>query len=312
MKKLFAALLVLCLVVSGTMVFEKQYAKASCNEGFYKISTDDPIWETFETVDEMREAVYLDVSVFTDLSTQEVLRAVLEYPLISDVFAYEDNSIGIRRVSAYCTALRVLLHRKDVKSVIRDAYSNIAEVKAHICAPIVNVDIAEMVIERILDYYGMRMSINSADIQSTVETPNGTRVLVYIRTELSKEDREKINEDVQKAYPRATLISGSSRKYNCHSYAWYSQSIMNGYWMNDPTAYMTDGSYTKVTQINMANVIYYYTSGLEHSAVLVETSGPNVSAAIVKSKWGQGPLMQHSVRYCPYAASKISYWKRNK
>lgn len=34
-----------------------------------------------------------------------------------------------------------------------------------------------------------------------------------------------------------TIISNGNCKYNCYSYAWYSQSTSNIYWIDDPLAY---------------------------------------------------------------------------
>ncbi|NCE63148.1 hypothetical protein D1159_00785 [Pseudoflavonifractor sp. 524-17] len=47
-------------------------------------------------------------------------------------------------------------------------------------------------------------------------------------------------------------LSRATPSYNCHSYAWYSQSISNNYWINDPKPYMNDGSYSKYASPKMA------------------------------------------------------------
>lgn len=37
----------------------------------------------------------------------------------------------------------------------------------------------------------------------------------------------------------ATRRATPTVKYNCHSYAWYSQSTANKHWMNSPSKYMS-------------------------------------------------------------------------
>ena len=64
-----------------------------------------------------------------------------------------------------------------------------------------------------------------------------------------------------------TIISNGNCKYNCYLYAWYSQSTSNIYWIDDPLAYMTDGSYSRVIT----------------SAAIDEP----LATRIVTSKWGK-------------------------
>ena len=105
-------------------------------------------------------------------------------------------------------------------------------------------------------------------------------------------------------------IANPTVKYNCHSYAWYSQSTSNPYWVNDPTPFLTDGSYYVVNKTNAGvgdRVVYYNSvngtySQPNHSAVI--TSYTNTSNSqrefTLKSKWGMSGLYQHSLTNCPY------------
>ncbi|RVU98458.1 hypothetical protein EII22_01220 [Coriobacteriales bacterium OH1046] len=104
-------------------------------ERFYSISFDDPQWKTFETTGDMRDAVALDEGRFDDVPTEEVLRAVLEYPLIGDIFAFGTTGLGIERVSEHCTALRVFLERDDACDVLSRAISNTEQAASSVQAP---------------------------------------------------------------------------------------------------------------------------------------------------------------------------------
>lgn len=122
MKKFFTAILsilfVLCLLLTFPVSSsDNTYQK---NKSYYTVSFDDSVWKTYQTTAEMRAAVHLDEDVLKDKSTEEVLRATLEYPLIGDLFAFSTTELAVRRVSEHCTALRILVQREDVYSVLMD------------------------------------------------------------------------------------------------------------------------------------------------------------------------------------------------
>lgn len=150
------------------------------------------------------------------------------------------------------------------------------------------------------------------DTFATVKTPNGSSVEVIKRTFSASESASAYNYTVTN-YPNATIVSNATTNYNCHSYAWYSQSTSNVYWMNDPGKYMSDGSYTKVgtspTALNQ-KVCYTQYPLIEpfiHSGIVYSIG----STVILTSKWGggAGPLVRHNVSYSPYGGTPI-YFKR--
>ena len=60
-------------------------------------------------------------------------------------------------------------------------------------------------------------------------------------------------------YPNATRLSTATLKYNCHSYAWYSQDVeTNDYWMNNPSNFYLDYSYCTVSTPQLGDIICYY------------------------------------------------------
>jgi len=108
------------------------------------------------------------------------------------------------------------------------------------------------------------------------------------------------------AYPYATFVYNSSNCYNCHSFAWYSSSPSNTYWMDDPSAYMSDGSYTSTSSVYDASRVYYYSS--DHSAKVYSASPYGLAGSDLISKWGQGPVMIHTPYYGPYSGN-VSLWR---
>ncbi len=149
-----------------------------------------------------------------------------------------------------------------------------------------------------------------ADYASTVTTPGGTSVSVLVRTpDLTSAQKTAINNQFKSAYPGATYLGGSTKKYNCHSYAWHQQSTSNGYWMNNPSPYWGDGSYSNVTALSTNDKIIYANSSnvISHSAVYK-------GGIEMISKWGQAPLFRHNFNDCPYWANgdrKLFVFRRN-
>ena len=88
-----------------------------------------------------------------------------------------------------------------------------------------------------------------------------------------------------------TIIAPSSKKYNCHAYAWHVSEGGNYAWIGyyphegDESIYWTDGSYEAVSEANATKVSYAYAG--EHSAIRTETPGYYIS------KWADGPLIYH-------------------
>jgi hypothetical protein len=151
-----------------------------------------------------------------------------------------------------------------------------------------------------------RPAVRSAlDYYSWVYTPNGTAVeVIVVESELSSSQIAYLNQYVEQNYPNATRETNASRRYNCHSYAWYSQSTSNIRWMNQKTStlyspnlarYWNDGSYTfwHPPYALFSNMKLFWSEG-DHSGIIVGTSN------YVRSKWGQLPRMYHARNYSPY------------
>ncbi len=92
---------------------------------FYDLSTEDPEWTQNPSTAAHRRALHLDESVFTDLPTEEVLRAVMEYPFVTDLLAFDMPQKAVERVSRHCTALKVLMQRPDALAVVEEAEKDV-------------------------------------------------------------------------------------------------------------------------------------------------------------------------------------------
>ena len=146
------------------------------------------------------------------------------------------------------------------------------------------------------------------DSLGTVKTPRGSTVAVHVTSyELTSAQITSYNNYVRQSYPSASRETNASRKYNCHSYAWYSTATTNIRWMDDPgdDKYMTDGSYTPWS----APRPFY--DGMKLTWRSDDHSGINVGqGTYVRSKWGQLPRMYHGATYTPYDdSSRYPYYR---
>lgn len=143
----------------------------------------------------------------------------------------------------------------------------------------------------------------------TVTTPNGTSVTVWrYDNDFTSADKASVNAYWDNLYPNATRLRSATPYYNCHSYAWYSTATSNRYWMNYPTAYMSDGSYTHITSNILVNDKLYYSSA-SHSGIVTYVGNSGFGNLRVTSKWGAAGLYNHWYNDCPYSTTSLSNWR---
>lgn len=160
-------------------------------------------------------------------------------------------------------------------------------------------------------------------------------LIFYISTPKSFESlkvikyRDDISDEAKETYTRAAdavstnniRVAGATRKYNCHSYAWYSQNTnTNEYCMPSPKLYYTDGSYEKVEGTpKRGDIICYFDNRKDinesfedwnmHSGIVIDVlSSPSnnlcgsSNTVLVISKWGSAGVYIHNGYECPYTS----------
>lgn len=266
-----------------------------------KVDADD---KNAMTIDRM-EALNFGIEEVRDADTETLLDLCLNNFFIC-VIVFHDNALdGLDFFTKHFTPAQLVLGRDDASSVIINklkADEKLSwEQKVFLETLLVAVkqnsksfnSLWEGEIDSILDY------------TTYVYTPMGTQVTVeYRTTELSNSVIQEINDDIATYWPNVVELDGPTRKYNCHSYTWYSHSTSNTYHMADPSAYMTDGSYIAVAS-NYSSLTYIYYYYGNHSALRLAGS------TNVRSKWGDAGLYIHAPGYCPYDDSVLTYWKLN-
>ena len=143
MKRILSALLALMLLLSlaacanpspsesdETIVdlhtaLEKVQESYDRDRCFYDYGPEDPEWTQNPSAAAHRRALHLDESVFTDLPTEEVLRAVMEYPMLIELISGNTPQEGVELLSRDCTAMRVLMQRPDALAVVEEAEKDV-------------------------------------------------------------------------------------------------------------------------------------------------------------------------------------------
>ena len=271
----------------------------------YSITPEMDEWKNLQSLDEMIEACQIPTTILNHLSTEKLIDVVLDYPLAINIFAYDTPKEGITQLASYFNGLQELVERDDAVELMSAQLVSFSEMKS--------VDtVKELFAESV---FGMLTASSEEPINFDLQrseihhnfTPNGTRVqfiynLTWADHDITASRADELNEDLKSTYVNATPLREENPAYNCHSYAWYSTSTGNLYWLNQSGAssYMADGSYISTTAPQSGDKVWY--GSADHSAIYYRNS-------TVTSKWGALGLFRHNVSYCPYSASSVSYWK---
>ena len=158
----------------------------------------------------------------------------------------------------------------------------------------------------------------SDDVQMyDIYTPLGSSVKTYLMYEAATSTREYYDDYYSSRYPNAEMIIvydglSSTRKFNCHGYAWlrveqgidrwigYDWSDMGTY----PDVYITDGSYTQVSSETFPGKVFWDRPYGDHTAITTEEPGWFIS------KWNQFPLFRHRWDDSPYGTA-FKYYVKN-
>ncbi|MDD2436202.1 MAG: hypothetical protein PHG27_08800 [Massilibacteroides sp.] len=88
----------------------------------YPIVPGTDKWKEFESRDEMEKACQVPVNILREQSTQAVIQALIEYPLCTDVFAWDNYQKGYNFVFQPLNAYQEFLKRDDAVNYIIERY----------------------------------------------------------------------------------------------------------------------------------------------------------------------------------------------
>ena len=223
------------------------------------------------------------VSVYSEIDINDIVNQKDGYEQFLEVLrlTYFDTIISQKFFQEKMTATECEVLNKQ-QQYIKRVISGTAENKdADVCSTRASIIIDD------IDVYDITVTL----------TPGGSLVEIW---SLASTDRAYLlrsyyKQHIESEYPGAEVVGDATLTYNCHAYAWMRTT---SYWLNDPTAFMTDGTYTRLSSnaaIEPGQVIYYPYSGNEHSGLVISTSGNSV-----RSKWGPQSLVEHARDNCPY------------
>ncbi len=386
---------------STCIISDEEYYPEGYSGYIYPVRPGTSEWYALDDHSDMIEVCTIPENILSSMTTGELMESILAYPLIVDMFAYDDWSVGFQVVASRFNGLQEFLNRSDSPSALVNAYATqetlqfdtlsdaaIAAFNREEGSDFLDADykscrtiLASMVLNTMLcedslssrftvaDKAQLLSAVRNDNIVSmkhfltieeepivistvsperavslvehtgyapypisitTVSTPHGTAVDAYTtvcaEVWLGSDGNSYVVTDAlysdlpasyittlnNAAYTTFGLrpIEDPTVTYNCHAYAWYEEVEDTPYWINDPSAYLTDGSYEIVTKLNTSigdRVVYYWSynstyQGIQHSAIIESYTSPSASTRTLTlvSKWGIMGLYRHSVYTCPY------------
>ena len=303
----------------------------------YPIVPDTDEWKALTSLDEKLEATHIPDSILRRLSDDALIETILNYPLAINMFVHNSHEEGYEYVKIQFNGL-IELENRGLSDKLYERYIQKSNPPLTRSQNYADWRFEESILELLLSqtiYYDYLEEDKAIELIEIVEekvnnseptvlffdvlsnpitrnvglciyTPNGSAVDVTRMTyEMSQADINNHNNKLAKGYPNAIRERSASRYYNCHSYAWYSQSLNNNIWMENPSKYMSDGSY-RLTNAVVTGYKMYYPNG-NHSAVIVSAGGSQ-GGTRVRSKWGSGGLYYHYYNDSPYNSTNVKIY----
>ena len=359
MKKVGKAVLIpivaICLIILVLGASENPESRYTIDTPYeYPILPGTQEWIALEDVIARRKVCQIPNNILQNMTTDALMQTVLDYPFLNNIYAYNTLEEGYEAVKRQFNGLQELESRLNYLDVLTNyclkSYSleeNEKSLKDYL---------AEKMYLVVSSKLGTTNPLSDPCQVKTILTPkqNSIPVVVgrtygvksgflgwYVFTE--EEMRESLETD-KSNFPNATLIRGASYQnfpaYNCFSYALYSQSVSNNYWIdyvpgyaNGVWTYFIDGSYDLVVrdppqyagdnligsrgtaQIGDIMVYGYNESlpkvGPSHVGI-INSLKYQTGVDTVVSKWGAGGVWLHHWYDCPYTeetGKAYSIWR---
>lgn len=336
-KQFFSVLVLLFVITSFPVTVCASNVDSSLNEQIidhfdYPITINSPNWFDYSVLEKV-EMLKIPKSVLHKMSDDALLRAVAEYPYLCDIYLYGDSvDNGIDVSSSYFSALKELQSRDTTSTTLLNNAINIINEYSSGAQNTYETNSTHNTFVT----YALADIINSLNNSYRIVYDNSVSTWTLDSTSFdylllpethTTAEHDEGDEEIEKTYG-VTCISRGSCQYNCHSYAWYSRSTTNKYWISDPSPFMESGDYTCIsrpglgtaansTSIKYGDIIFYgdLNGNIEtwHSAVYRSnsTTGNPIAEQLCRSKWGQYGVFEHKLANVPaaYDTSNISAWR---
>lgn len=88
----------------------------------YPVTSYDAEWQNYPHVQEKYVACHIPDEIIQELSTEELLELVLDFPLLINIYAYSSYDEGVKEVAKQFNGMAELLKRTDCLSVVSSYY----------------------------------------------------------------------------------------------------------------------------------------------------------------------------------------------
>ena len=123
MKKVY--LLIAVVFVCLTSLSQTPYVSKVMFEYPFKQGSSE--WNQFKNSTERIAALQIPQNIITQLPTEDLLEICLEFPYLSDVFAFDNFDMGFKAMSAKFNGFGELFKRADLVTVLLKHYEKIPE-----------------------------------------------------------------------------------------------------------------------------------------------------------------------------------------
>lgn len=247
-------------------------------------------------------ACQVPTDILSRMTTQALAETALEYPFNICIETLDNTTVGVQSLVSSSNVWEELISHPDAFEVLTaliNSDSPFAEVAIHGAMQYMweNNLVTEEVLSPTYDfdnYSKIKIRDNNEWFSGLCETPAGTPVALwkpqYEWTTASQEERDEYYSNL---FPESYLVGISCWRYNCFSYAFFDQSKNNQFRLTAIDAFFSDGSLREVSSPRIGDyIVYFDTEGNPIHIGVVESASSKL--VIVRSKWGNGPLMDHA------------------
>lgn len=278
----------------------------------YPVALGTDKWRALKTHVEKMAVCKIPEGILQKMTAKALVETVLKYPLLVDMFAWDTPESGYQAVYEQFNGLQELACRPDALDELNNWNNALLAEGSSTSLDSMYINIIKSGISSTQAPSVKTTSVVAPLYTSTyVYTPKGSAVpalkdYTWADQGITYDQAVQQFNSLLAAYPYAVKVADPNPSYNCHSYAWYYQSTSNTYWINDPSRYMSDGSYQSSTAAASGRRIYYNNGSLSnnHSGYVFSVYSGYVG---VRSKWGALGLVEHDKGDCPYAGASTSY-----
>lgn len=112
------------LIIFGMLIFSSICQSQQIKEWTYPVMPGTEQWKAFQSHQEMVDACQIPKNVLKTISTEKLLQLCLDYPLLFDIYAFNQISNGFNSFYSSFNGIQELVKRHDAKDVLLMLYES--------------------------------------------------------------------------------------------------------------------------------------------------------------------------------------------